>query len=310
MIYVTRRIAVLMVAVLCFGVPLLEQTAEAKAGGGRSFGSRGSKSFSRPPMSQPGGFRQPLQQRPTVLPTPAPSMPQSGGFLRSLAGGMIGGMLGGMLFSSLAGAGHGGFMGGGGIGLLDIILLAGIGYLIYRMVRKNRSDDRPASGPTYQEVYQDVPVTPADELETGLGHIRQADPGFSADQFKELALDLFFKVQGGWMHRDMTVLSPLMTNEMGRQFQQDIDGLKAQGRINRLENIAIRNVELVEAWQELGTDYITCQIKASLLDYTVDDKTQAVIEGSETAPTTFEEFWTLARPVGSRDWKLSAITQP
>jgi hypothetical protein len=61
-----------------------------------------------------------------------------------MAGGMMGGMLGSMLFSSFAGAGGGvnGGMGGGGIGLFEIALLAGIGYLIYRYIKKKRADSR------------------------------------------------------------------------------------------------------------------------------------------------------------------------
>lgn len=57
--------------------------------------------------------------------------------MRSMAGGLAGGMLGSMLFSGIAGAGGGvgSWMGGGGIGLFEIILLAGGGYLIYRFIR-------------------------------------------------------------------------------------------------------------------------------------------------------------------------------
>jgi hypothetical protein len=59
-----------------------------------------------------------------------------------MAGGMMGGVLGSMLFSSFAGAGGGmgGGTGGSGIGLFEIILLAGGGYLIYRYIKKRRAD--------------------------------------------------------------------------------------------------------------------------------------------------------------------------
>jgi hypothetical protein len=60
-----------------------------------------------------------------------------------MAGGLAGGMLGSMLFSSFAGAGGGvggGMSGGGGIGMLEIILLAGGGYLIYRYIKKKRTE--------------------------------------------------------------------------------------------------------------------------------------------------------------------------
>jgi hypothetical protein len=63
-----------------------------------------------------------------------------------MAGGLAGGMLGSMLFSGIAGAGGGmgSGMGGGGIGLFEIILLAGGGYLLYRYMKKKRAES--ASG--------------------------------------------------------------------------------------------------------------------------------------------------------------------
>ena len=64
--------------------------------------------------------------------------------MRNMAGGMMGGMLGSMLFSSFAGAGTGGMGGGSGIGLFEIALLAGIGYLIYRYIKKKRADSSSA----------------------------------------------------------------------------------------------------------------------------------------------------------------------
>jgi hypothetical protein len=61
-----------------------------------------------------------------------------------MAGGLAGGMLGSMLFSSFAGAGNGsgsGMAGGGGIGLFEIILLAGGGFLLYRYLQKKKADN-------------------------------------------------------------------------------------------------------------------------------------------------------------------------
>jgi threonine/homoserine/homoserine lactone efflux protein len=63
-----------------------------------------------------------------------------------MAGGMMGGMLGSMLFSSFAGAGGGvGSSTGGGIGLFEIVILAGGGYLLYRYFKKKNADN--ASNP-------------------------------------------------------------------------------------------------------------------------------------------------------------------
>lgn len=130
------KIFTLFAAVLFLSITVLEHTAEARAGGSRSFGSRGSRSYSRPAV---GNFprSQPQQQ---AAPAPPPFRQQAGGgFLRSMAGGIMGGMVGSMLFSSFAGAGAGAGGMGGGIGLFEIALLAGIGYLLYRFIRNRRT---------------------------------------------------------------------------------------------------------------------------------------------------------------------------
>lgn len=133
------KIFAVMATVLFLSITVLELNADARAGGSRSMGSRGSRSYSRP--SSPS--YQPSQPRQQYAPAPGPFQQQAGGgFIRSMAGGMMGGMLGSMLFSGVAGAGHGmggaGGMGGGGIGLFEIILLAGGGYLVYRYIKKKR----------------------------------------------------------------------------------------------------------------------------------------------------------------------------
>ena len=134
------KVFTVMAAVLFLSITVLELTAEARAGGSRSSGSRGSRSYSRP-AATPSYQSQPRQQA-----APAPGgfqQPAGGGFMRSMAGGLAGGMLGSMLFSGMAGAGGGmggGMGGGGGIGMFEIILLAGGGYLIYRYIKKKRAE--------------------------------------------------------------------------------------------------------------------------------------------------------------------------
>ena len=288
----------------------LELEAMARAGGGRSFGGGGTRSYSRP-ATQP---RQTQQMSPQQRQS---QQPMGGGFMRSMAGGIVGGMLGGMLFRSLGLAGAGGMGGGGGIGLFEILLIAGIAYFIYRMVKRKRAE-AALSQDSYSQGYQQQPTSleyaqplqaAQDDLATGLSHIRQMDPGFDEQRFSDSAMDSFFKIQGAWMNRDLAPAATLLTDEMRRIFQTDIDNLLREKRINRLENIAVRNVEINEAWQESGQDYVTVLIYANLLDYTTDETSGAVVDGSKSEPVKFEEFWTFTRRVGNNPWQLSAIAQ-
>lgn len=146
------------------------------------------------------------------------------------------------------------------------------------------------------------------DLSTGLANIRQMDASFDENRFRELAMDIFFRIQGAWMNRDLSPVTGCLSDEMRRFLQEDVDRLLSDRKINRLENIAVRNTDLVEAWQESGQDFITVRFHANLLDYTTDEVGN-LVEGNRTEPVKFEEYWTFTRTVGSGSWKLSSISQ-
>ena len=181
----------------------------------------------------------------------------------------------------------------------------------YGSAPASRYDPSPAGGtaiPARGTATMEAPAGPSD-LERGLAHIRQMDPGFDPRAFGETASDVFFKVQAAWMQRDMGSASAVLTPDMADILQKDCDRLRAQGRINRLENIAVRSVTPTEAWQESGQDFLTVCFLASLLDYTVEESSGQVVDGSRSEPVKFEEYWTFTRPVGPNAWRLSAIQQ-
>ncbi|MHB8482193.1 MAG: Tim44 domain-containing protein [Nitrospiria bacterium] len=294
-----------------------ESTSFARAGGARSMGSRGSRAYSTPAA--------PFQQtvRPTQ-PSPQPTPPVTssgffgGGFGRSLMGGLMGGFLGGLLFRSLGFAGDG--LGQSGIGLFEILLLVGIGLGIFWWIKRRSSlayapagvsssswnvpSSSPESSPMEKGGLTSVP-----SLEEGLRAIQAMDPQFQINQFKDMVTETFFKIQIGWGKKNLSHCFSLMTPEMNTTFEREIGRLKVENKTNHLENISLRSVEPVEAWQETGNDFITTLISANLLDYTKDDQTGAVISGSDAEPVSFKEYWTFTRPVGNGAWVLSAIQQ-
>ena len=179
------QIFMLLAAVMLLSATFMENEAEARAGGSRSMGSRGSRSYSRPASpSQSSPYQQaaPSPSRP-MTPPPFQQPAPAGGFLRSMAGGMVGGMLGGMLFRGM-GFGGGGMGGYGGPGIFDILLLAGIGYLIYRYVKKRRESQEAYPQQFGATDYQPTQVgysstaPPAagvlvDDLGSGVANVRQ-----------------------------------------------------------------------------------------------------------------------------------------
>ena len=308
-----RTLAAIILVALALSPVLYVTEAWARAGGGSSSGSRGSRSYSSPsPSSSPTAPSQPTSPG---LQQPAPARPGWGGMMGGMLGGLLlGGLLGGLFF------GHG----GGGIGMLEILIIGGLAWFAISYMRRqqaagpsgyatsggygsapaSRYDPSPAGGTATME----APAGPSD-LERGLAHIRQMDPGFDPRAFSETASDVFFKVQGAWTARSMAGVSSLLMPEMSGTLQRDCDRLKAEHKVNRLENIAVRGAEVTEAWQESGQDFVTVHFLASLLDYTTDESGAQVLEGSPSEPVKFEEYWTFTRPVGSAAFRLSAIQQ-
>jgi predicted lipid-binding transport protein (Tim44 family) len=302
----------------------LESFADARAGGGRSGGSRGSRSYQAP--SRPTQPTQPRREATPPPQQPSPVAPQPGGFMRGLGTAILGGFLGSMLFSGLAhGFGGLGGFGGSGFGLLEILLIAGLGYFLYRKFRSpavasgygtmqyQNAGYGGASRYDTPSQYGSGPSAPAPEFpandEPDFKTIFAMDHNFDPNRFLKTAQDIFFKVQGAWNREDTATLNSLCGRELMGVWEEELAALRARGQKNRMDNIALSSTEITEAWTESGQDYITVRVRANLLDYTVDAQSGAVVSGSNSEPVEFEEYWTFSRPVGPNSWKLTAVQQ-
>jgi predicted lipid-binding transport protein (Tim44 family) len=155
------------------------------------------------------------------------------------------------------------------------------------------------------------PALPADPQEDplvqGVRDIWQVDEGFDPDGFKEVAQDLFFKIQAGWTRRDPAVLRDLVGDQLLTEYEEHFADMRRSGHVNRLENIAVRQVDLVAAGVEGHEVYVTVRFTANLLDYTVDETSGEVVEGDRENPVKFQEEWSFARPIGGSRWRLEGI---
>jgi len=243
---------------------------------------------------------------------PAPQRPgMFGGFMGGLAGFAVGGLIGSILFG---GMGDGGF--GGGVGLLELLLIGGAIFFVVRMLRSRSQTPAYAGAGAYGSGSQGwstggggaVMETPPAEsdLDRGIGHIRSMDASFDPAAFAEWAKGTFVDVQAGITKRELSGVRDRLTPQEFARLLSQCDELRAAGRTNRIERIQIGRADVSEAWQESGQDWVTLFFTVSLVDYTVDDATGAVVEGA-TTPVDIQEYWTFTRTVGPKPWRLSAI---
>lgn len=280
-------------------------TVWARAGSG---GSRGSRSMSAPARPAPAPVT-PANPTSPSRPSAQPTQPQRPGMFGSLmtgiAGFALGGLIGSMLFGGMG-------LGGGGIGLLEILLVGVGAFLLIRMFRARQAAPAPAyaggSASAYDSAGGAIAEVPPGEtdLDRGVGHIRQMDTAFDPDAFAQWAQRTFADVQDAITRRDLSLVADRLTPQEYARLQAQCDRLRQARQTNRVEQTQVRRCQVTEAWQESGQDWATVYVAASLVDYTIDDTTGGVIDGSRT-PQDIEEYWTFTRPVGPKPWRLSAI---
>jgi predicted lipid-binding transport protein (Tim44 family) len=314
-----RRTSAVLAAIAVLALALTPGLADARAGSGGSFGSRGSNTWSAPPSTNtaPGGGQ--MMQRSVTPNTPynnSPGFnsrgfnsPGFGGqgfggrspFMSGLMGGLIGAGIGGLLF------GHG-FLGGGGLGfggflgfLLQIFLIVMVVRFLLRWFR-NRSPvtaggpglfarsgfpggaggGMPAAGPAGQP----IAISPAD---------------YQAYE------QLLVAVQAAWTAHDLPALQRIATPEMVSVFAEQLAEQTSRGVRNSVSDVRLVQGDLAEAWQESGRQYATVAMRFSMIDVTFDAGGR-VVDGSPTEHVTATELWTFLRVPGGQ-WVLSAIQQ-
>jgi predicted lipid-binding transport protein (Tim44 family) len=304
-----------VVAALSFTVV----TADARSGG--SFGSRGSRTFSAPPMTNTA----PRSARPMERTMTQPSQAQpraaagqtsaarpglfGGGLLGGLAAGFIGAGLFGLLF------GHG-FLGGMGgfASFLGLLLQVALVVIVARLAWawwQRRNGLAAADGPSLrQELGQGDGRS---GLGSGLGGFAGLGGG-SAPASEDIQIApadfdtferLLTEIQTAYGKEDLTALRARLTPEMLSYFSEELAQNAGQGVINQIADVKLLQGDLAEAWREGNDEYATVAMRYSLNDTLVERATGRV---KQIEPSEATELWTFRRARGG-EWLLSAIQQ-
>jgi len=314
--------AMLVVGAFCAG------EADARGGGGSSFGSRGAKTFSPPPVTQTAprsaapierSMTQPQQPR-NAAATQGAGQKAGGLFNRpGFLGGLFAGFLGAGLLGLLFGNGLFGGLGAGFAAMIGLILQVALVVLVARLAwawwqRRNAPDYATASGPSLRDM--------AGQDNKGDGEAGYSLPGgaTSAPMAASMpgALDireddynaferLLGEIQSAYGQEDLGRLRALLTPEMLSYFAEQLAENASRGVVNQVSAVKLEQGDLAESWREGATDFATVAMRFSLIDKTVDRASGRLVEGAEERQEV-TELWTFLRASGGR-WILSAIQQ-
>jgi len=309
--------------------------ADARAGRGGSFGSRGSQTFSAPPSTATSPTARPLERTMTQPGQPGaarPSASPSGSFFNRpgfMGGGFLGGMFAGFLGAGLFGMlfGHG-LMGGiGGFGsilglILQIALVVIVGRLLWSWWQR-RNQPAMAGGPNLRDSYSGA-GSPNSGSPMGLGGLGSSfglgggsgapaatarasgtdEVGLTPDDFNTFER-LLGEVEAAYGAEDLGRLRRVGTPEVVSYLSEDLAENASKGVVNKISDVKLLQGDLAEAWREGNTDYATVALRYALNDQTVERDSGKVLQGG---PTEATETWTFMRARGGH-WLVSAIQQ-
>ena len=306
-----RRTSFAVAACAALALALAPGLADARAGGGSSFGSRGGMTWSAPPATRTAPYSAAPMERSMTPNSPSPgyggglAAPGSGfgtrsGFMSGLMGGLIGAGIGGLLL------GHGffgGMMGFGGfLGfLLQVFLIV---LLVRFLIRLFRGQSPAfAGGPNIFA----RGGSPGPGPMRGSGGPAGPPPIQIGPQDYQAFEQLLQAIQAAWSRQDPNALRALVTPEMLSYFAEQLAEQASQGVRNEVTDVRLLQGDLSQAWSEGNREYATVAMRFSMIDVT-RDASGRIVDGSPSEHVTATELWTFVRAPGGR-WILSAIQQ-
>ncbi len=124
------------------------------------------------------------------------------------------------------------------------------------------------------------------------------DPAFSPSATEAKIANLYIQMQNCWQARDISPLRPYLSNMFFEQADRQLGAHRSAKRTNYVKNPTVLGVTLLGWRQEGGLDLLYAEVRARIIDYTLDDATGRLLSGSMTAEKFMTYEWELVRPSG------------
>jgi tellurite resistance protein len=217
---------------------------------------------------------------------------------------------GGEGYSGGGDGGGGGFGGGGGGGhggglilyllirlifeypVIGIPLLLLIIYLFYQGSQRGNN--------FYQGnvIRRAGPIIDQQRISNTLELIRRHDPAFSEPAFCQRVTAAFLRIQQAWMDQNLQAVRAFISDGVYERFSLQFAEQKELGYRDVMENVALRQVRIVDVRSAGVFDEMSVRISAEAADYRIGLNDRRYISGSR-AVEPFVEIWSFLRRRGA-----------
>jgi len=199
-------------------------------------------------------------------------------------------------------------------GLLDILALAALCYLGYRLYLRLKRDDQPAEAdppPRFLRLEHEAPppLSVTEEAKLGLAAIQEVDQDFDVQAFGEDVRLLLEELYAAWNREHLNSLNGKVKESLLEYLQMGLKIMSLREESSYLEELTLENITVTAAGVNDGKEFITVCFRGRLLDYVLDKSSGKLLLGSMAYPAIFQEYWDLERPQGQSVWVLQDIRE-
>lgn len=266
-----------LLALLIVAVSVPDADAR-RFGGGASFGAH------RMMPSSPGGFSRPGMAGPMRTPYGTQRGSARTGLMGMLGGLAMGGLLGAMFFG-------GSF---NGINLLDILVIGGVVFLLFRFLGRNaRSATAAYAGGMHAGSH---------DFGSGTAQVTVLRPKIDEKHFLHAARDIFMRMQTAWDAKDMDDIRRFCTPEVAERIEADM----RTGGNNKTE-VTTLDAQIADAWIESDLEWVAVNFAALMREEELDARGGV----SNRSESEVHETWIFRHDPAADDptWFLAGIQQ-
>lgn len=139
----------------------------------------------------------------------------------------------------------------------------------------------------------------APDLDARIRSFNGRHPDFDTEAWEARVHRVFLSLQESWSANRWELARPHVTDATYNQLRFWIERYRRAGLRNRLDNVRITQMQVVDVRADAWYESITVRFWGAMKDAIVEESTGKVVGGNAKLDRHFSEYWTFLRAVGS-----------
>jgi uncharacterized Zn finger protein (UPF0148 family) len=172
-------------------------------------------------------------------------------------------------------------------------------WMVESIEERDRMERPPQLTSDTQESGGSLPTVVDPDAGFRMQALTRRDPTFQWPQFLARVGVVFAELQPAWSTLEWSRARPFVSDQLFQMLAYWIESYRRAHLRNVNDNARITGIELASVISDTYYDAVTVRVRATGLDYTVDDAGK-VVSGSRSRERAYTEYWTLIRSAGAR----------